>query len=116
MVVGVCRIALMLPGNDSLKGKRAVIRRIVDRTRNRFNVAAAEIEDMDVKRRAVLGFVVVSNDARHANAMLDNIVSFIPGVTNAVVVDQRMKIVRIGDELRTDSVPSSIDEMKFFDS
>ena len=116
MVVGVCRIALMLPGNDSLKGKRAVVRRIVDRTRNRFNVAVAEIEDMDIKRRAVLGFVVVSNDVRHANAMLDHIVSFVPSVTNAVVVDQRMKIVRFGDELRTASGPSYVDEEKFFDS
>ena len=71
VVVGVCRIAFCLPGNDSLKGKRRVVRRIVDRTRNKFNAAVAEVGALDEHRRRVLGFAVVSNDARHANSMLD---------------------------------------------
>ncbi|MBN1656663.1 MAG: DUF503 domain-containing protein [Deltaproteobacteria bacterium] len=115
MIVGVCRIALILPGNDSLKGKRAVVRRIVDRTRSRFNVAAAEIEDMDVKRRAVIGFVVVSNDSRHANSMLDNIASFVLDISDAVIVDQQMKIVRIGDEMRNGSASWSVNQKKFYE-
>lgn len=105
----------MLPGNDSLKGKRSVIRKILDRTRSRFNVAAAEVEDMDNKRRAVLGFVVVSNDAQHANAMLDNVATFASNVSDAVVVDRQLKVVRIGDEIDANSLSSSFDKDKFFE-
>ena len=39
MVVGVCRIELRLAGVSSLKAKRSVVRRIVNRTMQRFNAA-----------------------------------------------------------------------------
>ena len=97
MVVGVCRITLSLPGNDSLKGKRKVVRRIVDRARSRFNVAAAEVEDNDVHRRAVLGFSVVSNDARHANSMIDELTSFVAGASEALIVDRYFDVFQVGE-------------------
>jgi len=98
MVVGVCRITLSLPGNDSLKGKRKVVKRILDRARNRFNVSAAEVADNDVHRRAVLGFSVVSNDSRHANAMIDEITQFVSGATEALVVERDFELLHMGDE------------------
>ena len=99
MVVGVCRITLSLRGNDSLKGKRRVIRPILDRVRARYNVAAAEVADNDVHQRAVLGFAVVSNDGRHATSMIDDLVSFVAGSTEALVVDRYHEIIHVGDEL-----------------
>ena len=95
MVVGVCRIVLALPGVDSLKGKRSIVRRIVDRVRNKFNAAVAEVAEMDSHRRAVLGVAVVSNDARHANSMIDTIVSFVSGATEALVIDRSMELVHV---------------------
>ena len=74
-------MAFSLPGNASLKGKRSIVRRIVDRTRAKFNVAVAEVADMDAHRRAVIGLAVVSNDARHANSMLDRISAFMTSLT-----------------------------------
>jgi hypothetical protein len=105
MVVGVCRIALSIPGNDSLKGKRRVVRRIVDRTRNQFNAAVAEVEALDQTRRAVLGFTVVSNDGRHANEMLDRIAAFVAGLTEAVIVEQSIELLHVGDSLREQGPP-----------
>jgi uncharacterized protein YlxP (DUF503 family) len=93
MVVGVCRVAFSLPGNASLKGKRSIVRRIVDRTRAKFNVAVAEVDQLDSHRQAVIGFAVVSNDGRHANSMLDHISSFMAGISEAVLVDRTLEIV-----------------------
>ena len=106
MVVGVCRIVLGLPGNDSLKGKRRVLRRILDRTKNEFNAAIAEVGALDVHRRAELGLAVVSNDGRHANAMLDKISGFISGLTEAIVLERTLELVHVGadgDLLRRDA-------------
>ncbi|MET0388550.1 MAG: DUF503 domain-containing protein [Polyangiales bacterium] len=99
MVVGVCRVAFSLPGNASLKGKRSVVRRIVDRTRAKYNVAVAEVDQMDSHRSAVIGVAVVSNDSRHANSMLDHISSYMAGLTEAVVIDRTLEI------LHTDGQP-----------
>ncbi|MBW2464103.1 MAG: DUF503 domain-containing protein [Deltaproteobacteria bacterium] len=86
-----------MPGNDSLKGKRKVVRRILDRARSRFNVAAAEVGDNDVHRRAVLGFTVVSNDSRHVNSMLDEVAAFVEGATETIVIDRFFDIQHVGE-------------------
>lgn len=97
MLVGICRLVLSLPGNDSLKGKRSVVRRIVERARSRFNVAMAEVGHLDAHKLASLGFAVVSNDARHAQSMLDTIVSFVAGATSALIVDRQVEVVTFGE-------------------
>jgi uncharacterized protein YlxP (DUF503 family) len=97
MVIGVCRIVLALPGVDSLKGKRSIVRRLVDRVRHKFNAAIAEVASLDAHRRAVLGFAVVSNDPRHVNSMVDTIVAYVSEASEALVVDRAMEIVRLED-------------------
>jgi len=97
MVIGVCRVTLGLPGIDSLKGKRSIVRRVLDRTRNKFNVAAAEVDAMDSHRQAVLGFVVISNDGRHANTMIDEIASFVAGASEAIVLDRSTELLHVGE-------------------
>jgi uncharacterized protein YlxP (DUF503 family) len=77
MHVGTARVALYLDGNHSLKGKRMVVKSVVQRIRNRFNVAVAEIDTQDLWQVATLGIVCVSDDPRHSNEMLSKIVDFI---------------------------------------
>ncbi|MEM7138897.1 MAG: DUF503 domain-containing protein [Myxococcota bacterium] len=97
MVVGVCQISLSLPGINSLKAKRSIVRRVVDRASNRFNVAVAEIGRQDVHRQALLGFAVVSNDRRHADAMLESVATFVEGATEAVVIDRSTELLSVGE-------------------
>lgn len=97
MVVGVCQISLSLPGVTSLKAKRSIVRKVLDRTANRFNVSAAEVAQQDTHRQATLGFAVVSGDRRHANSMLDSIAEFVEGSMDAVIVDRSMELVSLAD-------------------
>jgi uncharacterized protein YlxP (DUF503 family) len=92
MVVGMCRVVLALPWNDSLKGKRSVVKSVVERARAKFHVAAAEVADLDQHRRATLGFAVVSNDARHARSLLDKLVSFVAGASQAQLIEHATSI------------------------
>lgn len=92
MVVGMCRVVLSLPWNDSLKGKRSVVKSVIERARVKFHVAAAEVGDLDQHRRATLGFALVSNDARHARSMLDKLVSFVAGASQAQLIEQATSI------------------------
>ncbi len=96
MVVGVCQLTLSLPGVNSLKAKRSIVRRLLDRTRNRFNVAAAEVAQQDSHRTAVLAVAVVSSDRGHADSMLQSIASFMEGATEAVVVDRSTELLSLG--------------------
>ena len=71
MVVGVLRLTLYIHGASSLKDKRQVLRKVVDRLRSRFNVSVAEVGDNDVWQRAVVGICAVANDSRFVNEVLD---------------------------------------------
>jgi uncharacterized protein YlxP (DUF503 family) len=96
VIVGACRIELRLAENHSLKGKRQVVRSLTARIRNRFNVAVAEVEENDLWQIAVLGISCVSNDSRHAAAMLENVVSFIEHLRlDADLVDYHIELLPV---------------------
>ncbi len=77
MNVGVCRIELRLPENQSLKGKRQVIKSVITRLQNNYNVSVAEIDNQNLWQLATLGVACVSNHRRHADETLANVVKFI---------------------------------------
>ncbi|GAG56288.1 unnamed protein product, partial [marine sediment metagenome] len=79
MNVGVCKISLRLPENQSLKGKRRVLKSITTRVGNQFNVSIAEVDHQDLWQLATLGICCVSNNKRYTNEVLSKVVDFITG-------------------------------------
>jgi uncharacterized protein len=92
MVVGVCTIDLHIPGNDSLKGKRSVVRKIKERVKNAFNVSIAEVEDLDKLQRAGLGVAFVSNDSSHVHSTLSKVVNFIDRLYVAEIIQYHIEV------------------------
>jgi uncharacterized protein YlxP (DUF503 family) len=92
MVVGICQLDLRIPGNDNLKGKRSVVRRIKERVKHSFNVSIAEVEDLDTLQRVGLGIAFVSNDASHVHSTLSKVVEFIDHLYVAEIVDSQIEI------------------------
>jgi uncharacterized protein YlxP (DUF503 family) len=87
MVVGVMELALALYDNESLKDKRSVVKRVVNRVRQTFNVSAAEVDDLDFSDRATIGIVAVGNDRRYIMGMLDKIEGFVDRMAIADILD-----------------------------
>lgn len=77
MNVGIARVSLRLPENVSLKGKRQIIKSIISRVRNKFDVAVAEVDDNDNWYLSTIGISAISNDKRHTNQVLSKVVEFI---------------------------------------
>lgn len=77
MNIGVCRIELRLPENHSLKGKRQVIKSIIARLQNSYNVSVAEVDNQELWQIATLGISCASNNRRHADEILANVIRFI---------------------------------------
>jgi uncharacterized protein YlxP (DUF503 family) len=77
MRIGTLQVTLVLAKGGSLKDKRHVVKRVIEALRRRFNVSVAEVDDLDLWRRATLGMAVVSNDGAHCNRMLDKVVDYL---------------------------------------
>lgn len=95
MVVGVASIELYLHGVHSLKEKRSVVRRIVHRVRNEFEISVAEVDALDLHQSAVLGCAVVTNDARLANSMIDRVFVFVEDLHLAEIVKTSFEIIHV---------------------
>jgi uncharacterized protein YlxP (DUF503 family) len=97
MVVGSGVIVLWIPESGSLKEKRAVLKGLIKKTQNDFNVSIAEVGDNDHWRRAKIGFAVVGNDRRFVNAKMDHILNFIDRIKAAEVVSSNFEITVLSD-------------------
>jgi hypothetical protein len=93
MNVGVCRIELRLPENESLKGKRQVVKSIIARLQNKYNVSVAEIDNQELWQIATLGIACVSNHRRHADETLSSVVRFVvQNYPNLEIVNSEIEI------------------------
>ncbi|WP_182542680.1 DUF503 domain-containing protein [Halosaccharopolyspora lacisalsi] len=72
MYVGALELDVLLGDVHSLKQKRGLVRPVVAELRRRFEVAAAEVGEQDVYRRALIGASAVSGDASHVREVLDS--------------------------------------------
>jgi uncharacterized protein YlxP (DUF503 family) len=73
MPVGLLTLEIHLPYSHSLKEKRAVLRKVRDRLRSRFNVAVAELDHRDVWQVATLGVVSISDSQPLLDAVLRDV-------------------------------------------
>lgn len=93
MIIGTCRIELDLPGIHSLKQKRRCIKSLKARLHKEFNVSVAEVDLHDVWQSSTMGVAVVSNASHHAEAVLNNLVSWIEQYRpDVMVVDWDVEI------------------------
>jgi len=73
MIVGSLQVWLLIREARTLKDKRQVVRSMLDRMKNEFNVSAAEVGALDEYRSAVLGFAAVGWDGKHVRDTLHRI-------------------------------------------
>jgi uncharacterized protein YlxP (DUF503 family) len=94
MNVGVAMVSFRIPENMDLKGKRMVLKSIMSRVRNKFEVAVAEVDDNDSWQVATIGICCISNDKRHSNQVLSKAVDFIVnGRFDAEILDYSTEII-----------------------
>ena len=75
--VTVLTIELLIFESASLKEKRAVVRQVLQRTRNKFPVAASEVEHQNDPTRASLAFAAISSDAQISHATAQRVLAYV---------------------------------------
>jgi len=70
IVIGLATIELYIAYSHSLKTKRRLVKSVLARLHNRFNLGTAELGYLDRPQQALLGLVCVSNDRRYAEGLL----------------------------------------------
>ena len=94
MWIGWIELDLLLGDVHSLKAKRSVVRPIIAEVRRRHELAVAEVDHLDVYRRAGIGAAVVAADRARAVDVLD-------GVERLVAARPEIELLSARRRLRT---------------
>ncbi len=92
MIVGTAQIKLYAPWVHSLKEKRMVVKSIIAKTQNKFNVSISEVEEQDTLQTIMLGIACVTGSVSQSDSILDHVLAFIENNTEAEMLDIQREI------------------------
>jgi uncharacterized protein YlxP (DUF503 family) len=93
LIIGTGMIYLHANWVHSLKEKRMIVKSIIAKVRNKFNVSVAEVEDLDLHQSIVIGVACVSNSSAVSNSIIQNVMNYIESNTEAEVLDIQTEII-----------------------
>ena len=86
MIIEILEIKLYASWVHSLKEKRMIVKSLIAKIRNKFNVSIAEVDDQDVHQSIVLGLACVAGNTALADSIIDNVIAFIENNSETEVV------------------------------
>lgn len=95
MILGTGTITINTDQCFSLKEKRKIVKSILARVKNTYNVSIAEVGLNDVHKRATIGFAFAGNDRRKINSNIDKMLEFIDNLSLAEIVDTQVEIITL---------------------
>lgn len=86
MITGNLKINIHVPWVHSLKEKRMIVKSLCARTRNKFNISIAEVEEQDIHQTIVLGISFVTTDNSQADSIADHVINYIESSTEGDII------------------------------
>lgn len=86
MIIGTVTIKLDIPFAHSLKDKRMVVKSIISKAQSKFNISIAETYEANTIQTSVISFVCIAANAALADSIMENVISYIEGNTDAEVI------------------------------
>ena len=78
----------------SLKEKRMVLKSIMQKLKNKFNISVAEVEMQDTHQTLVIGISGVCTSNAQVDSTMENILSFIECNTDAELINIEKEIIQ----------------------
>lgn len=94
-MVGILKFALVISDAQSLKEKRKVVKSIIVRIKNKFNVSIAEVGYNEKWQIAELGICVAGNDRRFINSTIDHILSYLDSMYAGEIIKPNIEIMNV---------------------
>lgn len=83
---------LRAPWVHSLKEKRMIVKSLVSRIHNRFNVSVSEIDEQDTHQIIVIGVAAIAPHSAMADSIMEEISSFVEDNTDAEIIGEEREI------------------------
>lgn len=93
MIVGLLTLDLHIPEANSLKSKRKVLKSLIERIKNKFNVSVAEVDSQNLWQRSVIGIAYVSNETVMINRIFEKIRTQVNNTHSVELINSDMEML-----------------------
>ena len=92
MRVIVMKVSLKADWAHSLKEKRKVVKSIIAKLQNKFNISVGEIENQDIHNLITIGIAGIALDAKVCDSTIENIINYIEEITDAEIINIEQEV------------------------
>lgn len=92
MRVIVMKVDLRADWCHSLKEKRMVVKSVVGKLQNKFNISVCEIDNQDIHNLITIGIVGIGIDSKVCDSIIDNIINYIEDITDAEIINIEQEV------------------------
>lgn len=93
MKILVMRVDLRANWVHSLKEKRMIVKSILKKLQNTFNISASEISNQELHQRITIGISKVDLNDAQCNSSMESIIRFIEENTDAEIISIESEII-----------------------
>ena len=93
MKILVMKVDLRAAYVHSLKEKRMIVKSIIGKLQNKFNVSIREVENQDLHQRIRIGIVKLELNSKDSDQSKDKILNFIEENCEAEIIDIESEII-----------------------
>jgi uncharacterized protein YlxP (DUF503 family) len=84
---------LHLGDANSLKDKRRIIKSLIARIKNRYNVSVAEVGEHDLWQSTIIGISFVSSEQAYVHQIFASIVKFVEAQDTVLITNYQTEIL-----------------------
>ncbi|MFR4555311.1 MAG: DUF503 domain-containing protein [Peptoniphilus sp.] len=77
MIIGICTCEIFIFNANSLKSKRSVVKSIIEKSKNRFNISIAEVGENDKWQKSIIAFSTISNNQKIVEETIEKVINFL---------------------------------------
>ncbi|MCI9062256.1 MULTISPECIES: DUF503 domain-containing protein [Romboutsia] len=92
MRIIVMKVTLRADWAHSLKEKRMVVKSIIAKLQNKFNISVGEIENQDIHNLITIGIASIALDAKVCDSTIEHIINYIEDITDAEIINIEQEI------------------------
>ncbi|CED94439.1 Protein of unknown function (DUF503) [Romboutsia ilealis] len=92
MRIIVMKVTLRADWAHSLKEKRMVVKSIIAKLQNKFNISVGEIENQDIHNLITIGIASIALDAKVCDSTIEHIIDYIEDITDAEIINIEQEI------------------------
>ena len=93
MIIGICTCEVFIFNANSLKSKRSVVKSIIEKSKNRFNISIAEVGENDKWQKSIIAFSTISNDQKIVEETIEKVINFFDSYSEIEIIKIKREIL-----------------------